>query len=220
MMTLLRSTVRIRSRITRYWLSGVSSELRNFAHSSSQAFLAAATSSLSEANALPPPPGPFCRDDLGDQRVEHQRRVADHSVIGAVLLVDVARVVGRMDDGLAGRHARPERRLGEARADREHQIGLGHELGVHLRPRAGRGAERQRMAFGDRALARIGGDDRRGQKLGQRREPLAGLGVVHALAGPGSAGSWPRAASARPSSPRPDRARCAAPAPACSRARP
>ena len=61
MMTLLRSTVRIRSRITRYWLSGVSSELRNFAHSSSQAFFPDATSSLSEVNALPPP-GPFCRD--------------------------------------------------------------------------------------------------------------------------------------------------------------
>ena len=48
MMTLSRSTVRIRSRITRYWLSGVSSESRNFAHSPSQAFLAAATSSFSE----------------------------------------------------------------------------------------------------------------------------------------------------------------------------
>ena len=61
MMTLSRSTVRIRSRITRYWLSGVSSESRNFAHSPSHAFLAAAISSFSEVNALPPP-GPFWRD--------------------------------------------------------------------------------------------------------------------------------------------------------------
>ena len=61
MMTLSRSTVRIRSRITRYWLSGVSSESRNLAHSPSQAFFPAATSSLSEVNALPPP-GPFWRD--------------------------------------------------------------------------------------------------------------------------------------------------------------
>ncbi len=58
MMTLSRSTVFIRSRMTRYWLSGVSSELRNLLHSSSQAFLPDATSSFSELNALPPP-GPF-----------------------------------------------------------------------------------------------------------------------------------------------------------------
>ena len=60
MMTLSRSTVRIRSRITRYWLIGISSESRCFAHSASQAFLAAAISSLSAASALPPPP-PFWR---------------------------------------------------------------------------------------------------------------------------------------------------------------
>ena len=40
------------------------------------------------------------------------------------------------------------------------------------------------MVFRDRALARVGGDDRRRHQLGQRRKLLAGLGVVHALPGP------------------------------------
>ena len=39
------------------------------------------------------------------------------------------------------------------------------------------------MVFGDRALARVGGGDRRGNKLGKGRQPLAGLGVVNAGAG-------------------------------------
>ncbi len=40
------------------------------------------------------------------------------------------------------------------------------------------------MAVGDGALAGIGGDDRRRHELGERREPLAGLGIMHALTGP------------------------------------
>ena len=40
------------------------------------------------------------------------------------------------------------------------------------------------MAVGDRALAGIGGDDRRGDQFGKSREPVAGLGIMHALAGP------------------------------------
>ena len=50
----------------------------------------------------------------GDEWLEHEGSVADQGVVGAVLLVDVARIVGGVDDGLAGWHARPERRLGEA----------------------------------------------------------------------------------------------------------
>ena len=95
------------SRMTRYWLSGVSSELRNFAHSSSHAFLPAATSSLSEAERVAAA-GAFLLGDFGDQRFDHQRGVADHGVIGAIFLVDVAGIVGGMDDGLARRHDGPE----------------------------------------------------------------------------------------------------------------
>jgi hypothetical protein len=60
MMTLSRSTVRMRSRITRYWLIGISSDSSCLPHSVSHAVLATATSSLSAASAFPPPPR-FCR---------------------------------------------------------------------------------------------------------------------------------------------------------------
>ena len=40
------------------------------------------------------------------------------------------------------------------------------------------------MAVGDGALARIGGDDRRRQEFRERRKPVAGFGIVHALASP------------------------------------
>ena len=63
--------------------------------------------------------------------------------------------------------AGPERGAGEARAHRQHEIGFRHELGEHLRPRARGRPERERMAFGNGALARIGGDHRRGNELGQ-----------------------------------------------------
>jgi len=104
-------------------------------------------------------------------------------MIDGVFLVDVAGVVGRMDNSLAGRHAGTEWRLGQARADREHHVGLRHPVGVHLRPRTGRSAERQRVALGDGALAGIGCGDRGRNELGKRREPVARLGVDHAGAG-------------------------------------
>src|SRR5262249_52285624 len=51
--------------------------------------------------------GPLLPADLGDDRVEHQRGVADYGMVDAVLLVDVGGVVGGMDDGLAGGPAGP-----------------------------------------------------------------------------------------------------------------
>jgi hypothetical protein len=54
--------------------------------------LPVATSSLREASALPPP-GPSGAT-FGDQRIEYERRVADHGMIDSVFLVDVAGVVG------------------------------------------------------------------------------------------------------------------------------
>ena len=122
--------------------------------------------------------------DLLDQRVDDEAGVADEAECYGVILVDVAGVVGRVDDGLAGRYARPERRPGQARADGENEVGARHEFRVHFRPRAGGGAERQRMALRDRALTGIGGGDRGRDQLGEGCKPLAGAGVVHALAGP------------------------------------
>jgi hypothetical protein len=102
-------------------------------------------------------------------------------MVDPVLLIDVGGVVGGVDNRLAGRHAGPERRAGEARTDGQHEIGFGHELGDHLRPRAGRGPERERVRFGNRAFARIGGEDRRRNELGQRCETIARLRIKHAL---------------------------------------
>jgi hypothetical protein len=119
--------------------------------------------------------------DFGNDRVEYQRGVADHRMVDPILLIDVGGVVGGMDDRLAGRHAGPERRAGETRADGQHEIGFGHELGDHLRPRAGRGPERERMRFGNRAFARVGGEDRRRNELGQRREAITRLRIKYAL---------------------------------------
>jgi hypothetical protein len=95
---------------------------------------------------------PFC-STLGDDGIEHQRGVADHRMRHRVLLVDVGSVVGGMHDGLARRHAGSERRLGQAGTHGKDEIGLGHEIGERLAARPGRGAKRQRMVLGDRALA-------------------------------------------------------------------
>ena len=118
---------------------------------------------------------------LGDEGIEHQRGIADHGVVDAVFLVDIRGVVGRMDDCLTRRHSGAERGSGEARPDRQDEIGIGHEVRDHFRPRARGCAEREEMVFGDGALARIGSDDRRRNKLGQGCEAIARVGIEHAL---------------------------------------
>src|SRR5260221_1761337 len=70
---------------------------------------------------------PFLPADLGDERIEHQRSIADHGMVDAVLLVDVGGVVGGMDDGLAGGKARSGRGGGEARAARPDAVGFSHK---------------------------------------------------------------------------------------------
>ena len=82
MMTLSRSTVRIRSRMTRYWLIGVSSESRCFAHSASQAFLIGGDLVLERGERLAAAALRW-RLDLRDQRVDDQRGIADQAEIGA-----------------------------------------------------------------------------------------------------------------------------------------
>ena len=69
----------------------------------------------------------------------------------------------------------------ERRQDEE--IGFGHELSEHLWPRAGGRPKRERVAFGNGALARIGGDHRRRNELGQGAQPVARLRIEHALPG-------------------------------------
>src|SRR5262249_16705543 len=128
MMTLSRSTVRMRSRITRYWLMGTSSESSCFPPSPGPSLLARPASLLERGERIPAA-RPLLPAALGDDRIEHQRRVADHGMVDAVLLVDVGGVVGGMDDGLARRHAGPERGAGEARARGQPRPGLRHARG-------------------------------------------------------------------------------------------
>src|SRR5262249_52285626 len=184
MMTLSRSTLRMRSRITRYWLMGTSSESRCFPHSASHPFLAAATSSLSEASALPPP-APFCRPTsaMTASSTSAASPITAWSTRYSLLMSAASLVEWMMvlPAGPPGPH--PGRGAGEARADGQHEIGLRHELGEHLRPRARGRPERERMAFGNGALARVGGDHRRRNELGQSAQPVARLGIKHALPG-------------------------------------
>ena len=90
MMTLSRSTVRIRSRITRYWLIGISSEFEELGPFAEPGLLAGRDLLLERGERVAAA-GALLLRHLRDQRVEHQRGVADHGMIDAVLLVDVAR---------------------------------------------------------------------------------------------------------------------------------
>ena len=191
MITLSRSTWRIRSRITRYWLIGTSSESRCFAHSASHACLIPAISSVSAARAVLRLRRPHAVE-LRDQRIDDKLRITYERKIGLRILVDVGRVVGGMDDRLAFGQRGPERGLGQARTDRKDQIGPRHELREHLGLRARGGAERQRMRFGDRALARdwcrrrVRGSARRAQRASRPHRHSA------RPAPPRSAAAWPR----------------------------
>src|SRR5258708_34424506 len=75
---------------------------------------------------------PFLAADLGDERIEHQRSIADHGMVDAVLLVDVGGVVGGMDDGLAGGPPRSGRGAGGAPAARPPQTRFSPGLAATL----------------------------------------------------------------------------------------
>src|SRR5437899_1745705 len=49
--------------------------------------------------------------------------VAEDRMVGGVVLVEIALVVGRVDDGLARRNVRGHAVLGEAAADAQHHVG-------------------------------------------------------------------------------------------------
>ena len=90
MMTSSRSTVRIRSRITRYWLIGTSSEFELLRPFLQPCLLDRRDLVLERGQRAVRLRLPLAADLL-DQRVDHQGRVADERMIGAVVLVDVAR---------------------------------------------------------------------------------------------------------------------------------
>ena len=100
------------------------------------------------------------------------------------MFIEVALVVGRMNNGFAGRNRRSDDAMpGKTRANSEYDIGRPQEL-VHCRghnPSAG--AERQWMGFRECALA----FERRGhprlQQFGKLDQLIRCLGVEYALSG-------------------------------------
>ena len=80
-------------------------------------------------------------------------RVAQERVVGGVALVEIALVVGRVDERLARRDGGRHAVTGEAAPDAEDHVGLAEILqGVSGHRRAAR-PERERMILGESALA-------------------------------------------------------------------
>ena len=119
------------------------------------------------------------------QRRQRQLRIAEQRHLGRVALVQVARVVGGVDDA----HARGQRRRGQRMAvqpgaDRQDQIRARiEEMRAVPGEAVAAGTERQRVVLGERALAVHRRHHRALQQLRKLHQFVAGLGVEHALAG-------------------------------------
>jgi hypothetical protein len=159
---------------------GTSAEPRMGAHSASHA--ARTPLDLGPHALAAGRTAPQALDGL-DELAQHQPCVAQQGMIRDVALVEVALVVGGVDDGLArrnaGRHAVP----GEAAADAEHDVGLAEVVQRVPGHRGPAGTERERMILREGALALEGRHHRRLEQLGQLAELLRRLRIEHALAG-------------------------------------
>ena len=120
--------------------------------------------------------------DLVDQGLQTELGIADEGVLNGHVLLEVGRIAGGVDDrGL--RHALAEPGSGEAGPDGEDHVGSVEEVPDLLADRAARGAEGQRMVFGEGRLAGQCRRHRDLKQLGQVLQLVPGLGVVHALPG-------------------------------------
>src|SRR5690348_1733533 len=88
-----------------------------------------------------------------------------------------------MDDLLALRHAGAKARPRKAAADTEDRVGIVQEVPQMFADADTAGAQRQRMVFGERALAAERRHDRRFEQFGERLELRPGLSVMDALPG-------------------------------------
>ena len=120
---------------------------------------------------------------LGDDRLEHQRGVANDALGDFDLVVEVFGVERRVDVVRTLGHLQAEAGLGEGATDAEDDVGVSQELVHRLGEGAAAGAERERVRLGEGALALQRGGDRRLEQLGQLPELVPGPGVVDALAG-------------------------------------
>ena len=100
------------------------------------------------------------------------------------MFIEVALVVGRMNNGFAGRNRRSDDAMsGKTRADREYDIGCSQKL-VHCRGHdTSAGAERQWMSFRECALSLERRGHRRLQQFGKLDQLIRCLGIEYALSG-------------------------------------
>ncbi len=118
-----------------------------------------------------------------DELPQHESRVPQERIVGRVVLVEVALVIGGVDERLAGRDTGRHPVAGEATSDAEDHVGLAEILqGVPGHGRA-TGAECQRVILGERALGFHRGHDRSLEQVGQLEQIIRRLGVQHPLAG-------------------------------------
>ena len=119
---------------------------------------------------------------------QYQGGVADDGVVARERPGGVFRLHVHLDEGLAARVDELRILVGgvgrvQARADRQHQIGLADsDVGGGL-PEAAEHAERELMRFREHALAGGGGGDRGREQLGKRGQLRVGAGDTHAVAG-------------------------------------
>ena len=119
-----------------------------------------------------------------DELAQDQLGVAEDRIVRGIVLVEIALVVGRVNDGLSRRDVGGHAVACEAAADPEHHVSLRQEMvrraGHHTTTP---GAQRQRMIFREGALPLERGHDRNLQELGELEQLRGGVGVHHALAG-------------------------------------
>ena len=119
-----------------------------------------------------------------DQLAEHQLGVAENPEIGGKGLVQIARVVGRVDVLLAGREYRGgDAVAGKAAADAQHQIGFVQDMAAGPGEGAAARPERQRMILGKGALAVERRHHRGLQQLRELAQLVGRLGIKDALPG-------------------------------------
>ena len=92
------------------------------------------------------------RHRLGERR-ERELGIANEGVLHLHVLVEIHRIEGGVDDGLAAGHGHAEAGEREAAADAEDHVGIGEE-GLHrARVGASAGAQGERMGLVECALA-------------------------------------------------------------------
>ena len=120
-----------------------------------------------------------------DQIGQGQARVAEKRDLGLMLLMQVAGVVGGVNDGHAlGQRRRGQRVAVQAGADAQDQVGLCvKEQPAGTAERVAARADGQRMIFREGAFAIYRRHHRRLQQFGQLHQLIGGFGIQNALPG-------------------------------------